>query len=645
MNAPREQQRAILELWEVLLRHRWRFVIPVFIVAVMVLSAGFMLPRKYRATAIFERRTDMVLSEMSTRGATRAFSDPHQSLAEEIAGQPAIDELLKSLDAELRDKGYLRTEADRQVLRDDIWRHVLVTWDIATAELARARVEYVGGSAELAEMVVNGLVENYIARTRIAMEKRLTESAGFFEGEAATHRAKIEALENQLLEFEIANGDLLPQTPNNLEDKIATLQDTVQDTVNLRDAAAMRVQTIQQALASTPAEVPTVVRSRNPEIAALEKQLGELTTQLHKYTVEWRMTEAHPDVQQTRRQITDVEARLASADAEVVTERQLASNPKRQELELELTRATGEQRAYSDRVTALKKQISELDAATGQIFEVRSTHRRLQREREESQRQLGFWEDNLRRVQMALTAESGNRGVQLEFLQPASASARPVSPNLGQLLMGAVALSLLAGGVSVFIAHRADDTFTDGDAIERALDLPLFGSVSEIVTAQHRRLRRLRHLVLYPIQGATMAAVLLAIATGLYLDLEDPRRFEELRTGAIASVLDVAGPQAAEAAPMPEHGPYWNAEATSAEQLGAPASDETHVDEAHPAADAAPHTDAHHAEPVQHEPAHADHATTPEPATDHAVTAAPQHDDVHAPAHAEHSDASHGGEH
>src|SRR5690606_35088284 len=97
-----------------------------------------------------------------------------------------------------------------------------------------------------------------------------------------------------------------------------------------------------------------------------------------------------------------------------------------------------------------------------------------------------------------------------------------VSPNIAQVFMAAIGLGLLAGSLAVFIAYRTDETFAHGEQMSEHFGIPLFGAVSELITHRHRQLRRLRRLVLYPVQAVVMAAVISGIASALYLDLVEP---------------------------------------------------------------------------------------------------------------------------
>lgn len=522
MTTHKNHNQTMSELWDLLLRYRWRFIVPAFAVAALVLVASLGLPRKYRASALFERRSDLVLLEMTSRGATRSFQNPRTSLTEEIGGRPAIDQLMTTLAPRLKQEGLIASQAAQRALRDDLLRRVVIHWEIATNERDRIRVEYVGLDPRVASLVVNGLVDSYITRTRAEMESKLTKSAAFFQEKVSDHRARIEQLENQLLSFEIEHAELLPNTPNNLQAQIGLVQESLSHAMSQRDAATLRIQALRQALDDAPTTIPTVVTSRNPELVMIEKQIATLRQKLHEYTVTFKMTQAHPDVVATRMQIAQLETQLAETDAEIVTQRQTTDNPRRAEMELQLTAAQSEHRAYSDQVQALKQQIEAMSAHSEGVFSVRSTHRKLTRDLSEQQRQMAFWEDNLRRIDMALAAESGNRGVQFDFIQPAEASTRPVSPNLAQVLAAAMILAGASGALAVFLAYRSDETFSGGEALAKQVGLPLLGSVSEIITQQRRRVRTIQRAVLYPTAGAAMAIVLLAAGTLLYVDLEHP---------------------------------------------------------------------------------------------------------------------------
>ena len=532
MSQKNAQQNAVLELWELLLRYHWRFILPAFAVTLGVLGMSLLLPRKYKSEAMFERTTDMVLTEMTAKGATRNFQAPHNSLIEEIAGRRAVDELLTQIEPELQKLGLIHSELDRQTLKTDIVRGTIVHWVVASGALDRVRVEYVSPHPVVAKLVVNGLIQNYIQRTRDAMDKRLNESATFFKNEVANNRKIIDDLETRLLEFEINNGDLLPESTNSVQERLNDRETELQDMTAQRDAAAVRVRNLKNAIAETPATIPEKITAPNPELTRLNEKYRTLTEQLTQYTDVLKMKPAHPDVISLKQRVAELQAVIDRTDKTIVAQEQYKNNPKLAELELQYTQAVGEQEALTRQIEVVDKQVKKMAAQTGNMFPVRSDYRKLHRQVEQAQRQLAFWEDNLRRVNMTLAAESGDRGVQLNFVKPGGVGVKPVSPNLAQVLMAAIGLGLMAGALSVFFAHRTNESFASGDELARTFELPLLGAVSELISRQHRKARRVRNMILYPTNAVLMAAALIAMTAILYLDLEKPDTLLALKAKA-----------------------------------------------------------------------------------------------------------------
>jgi len=529
MSRHENQAKALLDAWEVVMRFRWQFVVPAFLVCAGVLAASLLLPRKYKAEAIFERRTDMVMEEIASRGGANNYEAPRVSLVHEIAGEPAIDDLfkreIKQIQAAAERSG---RRFDATTLRRDLSTKLLVFQDIGTRSLDRVRLSYTGEDPEIAREAVNGLVRNYIDRTRIEMESRLRQSEAFFKAEVDRSRADIERLENMRLDFEIKHVDLLPDNPNNIQSVLAETQEQFAELVENRDAARMKATALTKALEGTPDTTPSYVTRRNPDLDRREKDLNDLETRLKTYTTVMKMTERHPDLVDLRRQIVELNAVIAQTPREVVSEKRFDRNVKHQELELLVTQANAQADALNNHVSQMEAKIRDLSNGSVKLFPVRAEYSKMQREIDQSLRQLAFWEGNLNRVKMSLTAEDGNRGVQLNFIKPCPEIGRPVSPDLAHVILAATAMGLLAGAVSVLFAHRTNESFISGEELSRTVGVPLMGAVSEIISKQQRRMKRIRHYLIYPLNLAGMALVLLMMTGLLYVNLNKPEKLGQM---------------------------------------------------------------------------------------------------------------------
>lgn len=527
MNREFDHSKAIIEAWHVLLRYRWRFFVPAFLGTVLVLAACLVLPRKYHAQAIFDRRTDMVLTEM--RNAPTSFQDPRSSVVDQLAGAPAIAQLRTQLDPLLDEHGLIGVLKDREEFYSDLHRRLIVTYDVQSPAHDRIRVEYTGSNPMIARFIVNTLVQNYIDRQRAEMDARLERSAEFFRAQVNRFREMIEECEAQRLAFEMKYDRLLPDNPNSIETLMMDVRMKLDDVVQRHHAAVNTQRTLEEELARTPETVPHVVRGRNPDKLRIQEKIRQAENELSRSVTVLKMTERHPDLVALRTQIAALERELQETPDDIVLETQHLRNTKRNELELRLAIARAETHGLEMQKASLEAQLAKLNEQAGQLHPVRADYRKLTREVDEAQRRLNVWEESLWRVEMARTAESGDRGVQFTFIKPCGEIHKPVSPALYQAVAAAIIIGMLSGALCVFLAHRTDETISDGDQLLALYDLPVFGCVSEIITRQRRRLRKLRNLILYPVNAVAMTAVILAMMGLLYLDLERPAAFEEFK--------------------------------------------------------------------------------------------------------------------
>lgn len=512
------EREPVLVAWEIGWRHRFRFVLTAFIVCVAVLAASLALPRKYRAEATFESRTDMVLAEILNRGVTQNFSDPRASLAKELSGPAAVDELIQ----QLQQDGALRRslgldQKDLEALRHELERKVTIKYEIASNNLDQITVGFVTTGRKHAPWVVNRLVENYIQRSRNQTDQRLSESAAFFAQEAQRAREAIEALENQKLKFEIKHSGLLPDSPFGLQSSLAELRLELSELERQREAARLRIDSLAESLAASPPMIPASAApasSGNP----LEQELRQTEARLSECLTILRMTERHPDVVALRQKAASLRDQLGQGQNLPAAAQPMIANPKRQELELLLTKAKADFEAYDKGCAQLQQRVDAAHAQSEQLYPVRAEYQKLTRQIEDAQRQLAFWEDNLRRVEVVRAAANGDRGIQLRFLKPA-AEPQAVSPRMAQVLAAAVLLALGAGALAVFLGHQSDLTFHRSGELAEATNLPIFGTVSELVSGQQQRVARWRRLVLYPLNAAAMAAVLALMVAVVYFSL------------------------------------------------------------------------------------------------------------------------------
>jgi len=538
---------ALLDAWELLKRYRWRFAVPAFVLAAAALTVALFVPRVYRSDGTFERRHEVVMTEISGfHGNSRPARETRAAVLNEIKNPAAVQRVIDDIAPTLRDENLVASSGELSRLQFQIARQSSVAFEFSDGERELVRVSFKAEHPRVAQLVVDGLINEYIDSQRRAHEQKIDNSAEFFRNEVARHRELIRGIESKLLDFEMRHARLLPDSPNSITDSMFEERQALEDAITERNVAVGHVESLEEALASEPTHVETLVNAKNPELTRLEDERRTVVERISEYTDVLKMKDAHPDLIAARAQLKKIDQAIAEAPAEVLSERQRIANPKRAELELRLTQARSQAKALTERAARLESRLADLQKESDHVYKVRGQYRGLQREAAEAQRQLAFWEDNLRNAQLALTADAGDMGVRLAVVQPATRPVLPISPDLGQIVVIALVLGFVGGAINVLIAHRSNDTFIDGERAAAAVDLHLFGCVNELTTAQHRRLRHLRNTILYPVNVAAILLVLGSLTALLYADLRRPDLLSgwfSLSTANAASEPAYANPQ------------------------------------------------------------------------------------------------------
>lgn len=530
MKHAKNQTRAVLDAWDTLWRFRHRFMATAFAVTAVVLLIGLVLPRKYEATAWFERRTDMVIGEIMSSGVRNPSATQMNSGRQIVTPETvrrAVETVGQAKVARAMDVPETTAVAGLAQLLSP---QLIVRHQRDNSESVRVSVALTCYEPEATAEIVNALVVHHIQHAQGMLNEELKHALQFFKSEADRARQRIDGIENKVLEFEIEHGNLLPDSPHSIQSKLADSMARLEDVAQQRDAAMVKVQALQESLDNTPQTMPSTVTARNPLRQQLEDKLREVRNELATCLTVNKMKPKHPDVVALKQQIESIRQEIDQTQEQVVTETQMRVNPKRSELELRLTEARSYLTSLRQQHEKLKRQVRSLNSEFASLFPVRSEYRKLTRAAEQAQRQLAFWEDNYRRVELAMTAEGEDRGQQMQFTVPASPVYRPVSPKLAQLLLAAGMLGLMAGGLSVVLASRSDTSFSRGHDVAKAFNLPLLGTVSELTSRQQLRLQRFRNVVIYPMQVAAMLLILATLVGLLYMDLSQPHVTEKFRS-------------------------------------------------------------------------------------------------------------------
>ncbi|MEM9253470.1 MAG: hypothetical protein AAGB29_14090, partial [Planctomycetota bacterium] len=319
---------ALLDAWETLKRYRWRFVLPAFVLSAVALAVSLFIPRVYKSDATFERRHEVVTTDsvgFGQRG--RHVKDTRAAVLNEIKNPAAVERVVQAIAPTLRDEGLGASSGELSQLKFEIARHSAVSFELSDPERDLVRVSFKTDNPRVAQLVVDGLVAEYIDAERREVEQKIDESADFFRGEVARHREIIRGIENKLLDFEMRHARLLPDSPSSITDSLYEERQSLDNAITERNVAVGRTESLEEALAAEPTHVETLVNAKNPELSRLEGERRDAIERIGEYTDVLKMKERHPDLVAARAQLAKIDEAIAAAPAEVLAERQRIANP------------------------------------------------------------------------------------------------------------------------------------------------------------------------------------------------------------------------------------------------------------------------------------------------------------------------------
>ncbi len=521
------------EWFGIFLRHKKKFFYPAIVVMIGFIWTSQWWPRQYSAEAKFQRRSDTSMN--NDRGGNpigEAYARIRALMQYNFKGRPAIEQLITDLNLT---KGFPRTAegeltTDGKIMYNELInrlsRSIHVGNQVASDQIDLLSVSYTDTDRDLVPKVCNQLVENYIRKVRTEMDDTLLDQKKFFDSEVNRYRRKVSDLESAKLRFTINQGGVNPDDPLIIYNKLNELKtEKERRTAEFEKGKAALI-----SLVNWEKEQPEFNVNRtttdNEELVAIKEKLKRLQENLDVNVYEFRRTKDHPAVKDLVRRIADTKKELAEFEGGDKVLEEEVPNTEKIAAQRDISIKAGELQAMEKSLEEMTNEIERYEVYNRNFFTVRNEYLKIARELSESTDQLRFWDDSLRRTQMALTLAVGERGLRLSFVQRAPDLAKPSSPTLVKILGGAIALGLAVGALMIVLAELLDHSYR---SVEQAIDdikLPVLGAINEIVSPATAMRRKIFGWGVFPAVTTVLVLVLLGVFAMTYLSLEAPHKYE-----------------------------------------------------------------------------------------------------------------------
>lgn len=343
-------------------------------------------------------------------------------------------------------------------------------------------------NANLARRVVDNLIQIFMEENVSSDRDNINEAVRFFEDQLAQRERELEAAEARKAEFEQKYLGRLPGE-GAIGSRVQAAR-TELDRVQLELVQAQNsLRALQAQVAGTPATIdaPAIVfdtggpsyaaGSARSRIATIEAQISDGLAR------GW--TDKHPDIVAMRQQITRLEAEAARESTPGSRQQRAAqANPVYVNLRSMMFEKQSAVAALSARAAQLRADIDDL--AKRQVEEpgIVAEQAKLNRDYDVLKRQYDELLKSRETIRLRSDVETKTQQVKFRVVDPPSQPRVPVAPNRPLMLSLVLLAGLGAGAFTAFVASQVHTTFPTSARLQGNFDLPVLGSVSEIVSTQ-----------------------------------------------------------------------------------------------------------------------------------------------------------------
>jgi len=441
------------------LRRRWRWMLGAFVAGVIAVVAFVVtMEPRYQAAARLMVTTQQIREDLVPNTLQDDIIERLNAMLGEVLSRDRLASLIEKYDPypDLRDSTSMAEIAER-VRADVKFEAVAGLRTTGKEQAALFAIRFEARTPEAAAGFANDLASNLVNESISTRTEQAKLAVGFMRRELERAEEALREQSHAIREFkEQHRGEL----PGELEANLAKLE---------------RLQSQRQSLALQMAEAntrlamlttPTGADLRESESPAmhLERLRAELRERLGS------LTERHPEVQNLKRQIAQLEEELGvsgAGEAALPTRPSLISAEQHtlEELKRQLAQTEAELADLDHRVAETPARQEELDGMVQREGVLRETY-------------VSFLK-KLQEAELSENLESAQHGERFSVIEQAEPPSEPARSQAAYLAAGLVAALGLAGMVGIAL-ELIDPVLVTPRQLERESGLPVLGSVPRI---------------------------------------------------------------------------------------------------------------------------------------------------------------------
>ncbi len=469
-----EIRSALHTVWN----RRWLALAVAWLVCILGwLAIGF-IPNSYESRArVYVELEDVLSKQLNISGDGRqAITKVRQTLVSGVN----LERVIRN--TKLGEK--VATDAEMQAAVKNLTENIVVKSEQdnlfeITARIGKSNFTDAQNAA-LAKDVVQSLIDIFRESNVAGNRGDVASTIAFLDEQLDDRKRELESAEQRRLAFEAQHPDLVGGTAT-VAGRLQSMRTEMRGIDADIAAAQSALAAINGQLASTPRSIlGSDSGSARGALAQAQSQLSAMRAR--------GLTDSHPDIQAQKRQIDALRQQAADEPAGAGG----SPNPAYTSLQSIRAERQANVQALEARKAALQSDISGLMAAQADEPAVAAEANRISRDYEVLKDKYDELLRNREEMRLRGQVETERSAFKFEVIDQPTLPRTPAAPHRPLLLLAVLVVGIGAGAAVAFVKAQLNSSFTTSEKLQRALDLPVIGTVSRSMTNAAREKEKLR---------------------------------------------------------------------------------------------------------------------------------------------------------
>ena len=453
------------DYFDVLKKRKWVLLVWLVVGLIGAGVAFVLLPKVYRSSTLILVESQKVPTDYIKPMAVDTIEERLIAIQQQIMSRTLLQKIIEEFHV-------YDDELKRQPLEDviDLMRRdikITMVDDRFHRNIQAFTISYDSDQPALAMQVTNKLASLFIGENLKVREQLVEGTSEFLEGEL--QRLK-ERLDRQEAEISLYKQKHIGQLPQQEEAMFRTLDRLTIEMQTQNDMLRMLVERkeIMRDAVETSAGATGGVIHLSPK-----GRLRQLREQLAQLLSEYK--ETYPDVLRVKREIKDLEVRVARGPSTDDLEEDVVVSGT--DMDSQLRTLDAEIKVRRHRAAEIQAQIKSLEQRMEQMPIREQELSTLLRDYETTNKRYQSLLANKESAKITEQMEKRQKGEQFRVLDPANLPIKPVKPDPLRVFLGGIVAGLVLGGGTIWWLDFRNLPFRRPEEIESSLGLPMLASI------------------------------------------------------------------------------------------------------------------------------------------------------------------------